>query len=82
VIAGVCARCGAVLREEEIGPGCRWSADMHRGRIVGLICPACQTPDEDAEAQFNAETLVYGRDASGRCVASPKVTPASGERVQ
>lgn len=63
-----CARCGKRYR----GSG-DWNATMEAGVVVSVLCPACQTPDENAEAEINGATTVYGRDALNRVRGLPKV---------
>ncbi len=55
-----CSRCQRRYR----GQG-DWNATVERGVIVGVLCPDCQTPDENAEAEINAATLDYKRDQAG-----------------
>jgi hypothetical protein len=66
-----CARCYQQYR-----PGAadadQWNATLRQGRIVGLLCPACQTPEENAEAEINQATLTYRTDDLGRSIARPK----------
>lgn len=62
-----CERCGKVYR----GRGA-WNARYVAGVEKGLICPACQTPDENVEAEINEATLNYGVDAFGRSIGVPK----------
>jgi hypothetical protein len=45
---------------------------MAQGRIVELLCPDCQTPEEDAEAAVNEATLEYGIDSTGAVRGRPK----------
>lgn len=49
-----------------------WNFTARRGYIVGYLCPDCQTPEENAEAEINLATLDYGRDQLGRIVARPR----------
>jgi hypothetical protein len=63
-----CERCKKRYR----GSG-DWNANLRGGEVVGVLCPDCQTPAENAEAVVNQATLVYGRDASGQHIAQPKV---------
>ena len=51
-----------------------WNATFKAGRIVGYLCPDCQTPAENAEAEINEATLVYGQTAGGRYFGVPKGT--------
>lgn len=62
-----CGRCGRRYR----GRG-DWNATMREGVIVGLLCPRCQSPEENAEAEINEATLDYRLDAFGRAVGFPK----------
>jgi DNA-directed RNA polymerase subunit RPC12/RpoP len=48
-----CGRCGKRYRNQ---PG--WNADMIAGLVAGVLCPDCQDPQEDLEAELN---LVLGR---------------------
>lgn len=66
----VCDRCNRKTTETKcIG----WNCTVRRGIIVGYLCPACQTSEENAEAEINEATLDYqGRDAFGRYTASAK----------
>lgn len=63
-----CSRCGKRLR----GVGDGWNATLSRGVVVGVLCPDCQTPDENAEAEINLATTDYGVNAFGRLVGFPK----------
>jgi hypothetical protein len=47
---------------------------LSRGVITGYLCPACQTPEENAEAEINFATLDYFVDSSGRVGGRPKIT--------
>lgn len=62
-----CSRCGKRYR----GSG-DWNFTMKAGVAVAVLCPACQTPDENAEAVVNESTLDYGVDDLGRLSARPK----------
>ncbi len=62
-----CARCGRRYR----GSG-DWNVTAQAGRIVGVLCPDCQTPDENAEAAINEATSDYIEDERGRFWARPK----------
>ena len=50
----------------------QWNATVRAGIVVALLCPACQTPEENAEAEINAATLNYSTDAFGRNIGTPK----------
>jgi hypothetical protein len=63
-----CSRCGKRYR----GRG-EWNCETKSGRIVAHLCPGCQTPEENAEAELNLATQVYtGFDADGRVTGHPK----------
>lgn len=50
-----CGRCGRRLRKDLDG----WNGTFRNGRIVELLCPNCQTVDENVEAVINEATLDY-----------------------
>lgn len=50
-----CTECGRVWRGEG-----DWNATMKGGKAVGVLCPGCQTPEQNAEAEINAATIDYG----------------------
>jgi hypothetical protein len=62
-----CRRCDRKYK----GRG-EWNAVFRRGVYVGLLCPDCQTPEENAEAAINQATLEYALDEHGRPMARPK----------
>lgn len=65
-----CERCGR--RRRSLGG---WNATFDRGRIVGYLCPDCQSPEENAEAAINEATIDYSRwsvDEDGRLHAPAK----------
>lgn len=62
-----CMRCG---RRNRMQPG--WNVVMKGGKPVGLLCPDCQTPEENAEAEINMATTTYSRDAFGRIIGAAK----------
>lgn len=64
-----CFRCGA---REKIRKAVDWNGEFRNGRLVAVLCPACQTPEEDVEARVNEATLVYGADDRGRVIGRPK----------
>jgi hypothetical protein len=61
-----CDRCRRRLRG-----GTDWNVVVERGVITGLLCPDCQTPDENAEAVINEATTDYAVFA-GRLVGRRK----------
>jgi hypothetical protein len=46
---------------------------MAAGEPIGYLCPNCQTPEENAEAEINLATIDYSVDDQGRMVGRPKV---------
>ena len=44
----LCMRCNRDIRDSE--DQAEWNAAMSDGRVVGFVCPDCQTPEENAEA--------------------------------
>lgn len=66
-----CDRCGRRWRGQE-----DWNAKFKQGVVVGALCAACQTPEENAEAVINEATVDHekGRvDEKGRFWAPPRV---------
>lgn len=51
-----CTRCRRRMRSIA-----GWNAVFRRGVAVGLLCPDCQTPEENAEAEINEAGLDYSR---------------------
>lgn len=62
-----CQRC----RKRYRGHG-DWNLTAEKGVVVALLCPNCQTPEENAEATVNESTLTYGTDVFGRLIGTPK----------
>jgi len=69
-----CERC----QRRHRGSG-DWNVTIRDGEVVGVLCPTCQTPEENAEAVVNEATLVYSRDAAGRTPGKPKGGPTDLE---
>lgn len=67
-----CTRCGTTA-SVQIADSTGWNITVEQGRIVGHLCPACQTPEENAEAEINLATTTYGVDSFGRMIGSPKI---------
>ena len=63
-----CSRCGRPMRSMT-----GWNVETRAGVPVVAICPDCQTPEENAEAEINEATLIYRRDDKGRVIGSPDV---------
>ena len=66
-----CSRCSNTV---SVAGAARalWNITVKQGRVIGHLCPGCQTPDENAEAEINAATTRYSRDAFGRMIGFPK----------
>lgn len=56
-----CTECGRIWRGEA-----DWNAVVEGGKAVGVLCPKCQTPEENAEAEINEALLDYGYATDGR----------------
>lgn len=66
-----CGRCTRRLR----GNADAWNGVFRAGTLVDVICPTCQTADENAEAAINDATLDYGitiQDGKLMHAAAPK----------
>jgi len=50
-----CTRCQKKYRSRG-----EWNAVYNAGIMTGILCPACQTPEENAEAVINQATTFYG----------------------
>jgi len=64
-----CERCARKYRDRGA-----WNGVYEAGVCVALLCPRCQTVEENAEAEVNEATLVYSSDAFGRIVARARVS--------
>jgi MinD superfamily P-loop ATPase len=62
-----CSRCRKVCRDTA-----GWNMDLKAGAVAGFLCPTCQSPEENAEAEINLATLEYRRDSLGRLVGRAK----------
>lgn len=52
-----------------------WNTVFTQGFVTGHLCPACQTPEENAEAEINLATIDYDTariDDLGRVWVKPK----------
>lgn len=79
---GRCQRCRRNLTTSATDLD-RWNSEFRQGRIVALLCPECQTPEENAEAEINLATLDYHHDSAGRVRGKPKLgVPFDGETQQ
>ncbi|GJO37416.1 hypothetical protein NJB1604_02180 [Mycobacterium marinum] len=64
-----CDRCGR--RARSLAAMSDWNVVVERGYVTGLLCPNCQTPQENAEAAVNEATLDY-TVIDGRLAGRPK----------
>lgn len=69
-----CTKCGRTLDPLDRADAIGWNVEMKRGVPQWYICPNCQTPEQNAEAEVHAATLEYGRDTFGRIVGRVKGT--------
>ncbi|MFJ9041059.1 hypothetical protein ACIRF8_31355 [Streptomyces sp. NPDC102406] len=70
---GHCVRCTRACWKES-SDASRWNTEFDKGVPIGLLCPTCQTPEENAEAEVKAATLDYTNtvtDADGRQGTAP-----------
>lgn len=58
-----CSRCERISRATKAKA---WNVTMSRGVPVGYLCPDCQTPEENAEAEINLATTEYFTGPFGR----------------
>lgn len=50
-------RCSRCKRRQRTLDG--WNGVFRDGVLVAVLCPDCQTPEENAEAEIHAATLDY-----------------------
>ncbi|MEU5836428.1 hypothetical protein ABZ820_22540 [Streptomyces diacarni] len=65
---GHCSRCTRAWWSDSSDHD-RWNTVFANGRATGYLCPDCQTPEENAEAEVKEALLDYdhsGTDADGR----------------
>lgn len=55
--------------------GSLWNAEIRDGLIQWVICPDCQTPEQNLEAMVKEALLDYYRDAAGRIRGRIKRSP-------
>ena len=68
-----CARCSRRFRDGAADAD-RWNCQTEGGRVVAVLCPACQSDAEDIEAQVNLAMLDYlGPGPDGLLRARPKL---------
>ena len=68
-----CSTCGRRFRERAFDAEF-WNVELHAGIITRVLCPDCQTPEQDMEAQVNQAMLNYARNTSGQIIARTKGT--------
>lgn len=56
-----CTRCSRRLR----GDASAWNGEFRAGELVAVICPSCQSVEENHEAAVNDATLTYGARLEG-----------------
>lgn len=69
-----CSRCGRISRATKAK---QWNVTMQQGRLIGYLCPDCQTPEENAEAEINDSITRYGMNAFGQVIGFPKMEGAA-----
>lgn len=70
-----CLRCYGHFNEYSASDQRLWNVVVKTGFVVGYLCPQCQTPEENAEAEHNSATFNYDNswlDAYGRWWATAK----------
>jgi len=75
-----CYRCRRRFGGSDEHDADRWNAVFRGGHPMALLCPDCQTEDEDAEAERNLARIDYvagGRLPDGRFFA--QIKSESGE---
>ena len=55
-----CTQCGTTGTDHG-----DWNGQFKSGQVVAILCPACQTPEQNAEAEINAATIDYKTDGVG-----------------
>ena len=64
-----CDRCGR--RARSLARMHDWNVIVEFGSVTGLLCPDCQTAEENLEAEVNHATLDY-TVIGGRLAGRPK----------
>ena len=62
-----CTQCGTTGTDHG-----DWNGQFKSGQVVAILCPACQSPEQNAEAEINAATIEYKTDAFGRLAGKSK----------
>jgi hypothetical protein len=61
----MCKRCTATTFLDK--PKAGWNMVYDKGYLTGYLCPGCQSPEENAEAEINEATVKpTGMDEFGR----------------
>jgi Zn finger protein HypA/HybF involved in hydrogenase expression len=63
-----CVKCGKRLRNIHEP----WNVELKNGKVQWYICPDCQSPEQNVEAEINEATLHYGTLPDGRIIGFPK----------
>jgi hypothetical protein len=86
-----CKRCGKRQRNND-----GWNSEFIAGYLIGYLCPACQTPEEDIEAAvrevvddysgchqlpFNKDTLYEWADRYAEAYKTPDVLRAKANEL-
>jgi len=78
-VGAACDRCPRPYHPN-VADAAYWNMVLRDGRIVAVLCPGCQSPEEDMEAEVNQATLSYEADDQGRIWNRPRTAgsePAS-----
>ena len=65
------AQCADLVLIRTLAAMAGWNVVVEFGYITGLLCPSCQTPEENAEAAIHGATLDFAI-INGRLSAVPK----------
>lgn len=68
----VCSRCGT-QKWANRRLSMTWNVIFRQGHVVGMVCPECQTPEENSEAEVNLATTDVFQGPDGRGYWRPKV---------
>ena len=69
-----CSRCSRLLEPGD-ADAAQWNQVLAKGRLTGWLCPDCQTPIENAEAEVKAALLDYEgatQTADGRMIVAAR----------
>ena len=68
-----CSRCKRRLRNLDTAAADGWNAVLELGIVTAILCPGCQTPLENLEAEVNDATTEITGTVGGRLVGRPKL---------